>query len=93
MTRTLTLPIEEAVAFGKVIKFLNSKAKKSEQTKKGYSIAFAHFHFFLKTCTKHNLETILDPLKNKEINVYELLDDFGGYLENRVDVYNKSTKL
>lgn len=93
MTRTLTLPIEEAVAFVKVDKFLNSKARNSESTKKGYSIALSHFQFFLKTFTKYNIETILLPLENKEINVYELLDDFIAYLENRVDEYNNKTKL
>jgi hypothetical protein len=48
MTRTLTLPIKEAVAFGKVNKFLNSKARNSESTKKSYTIALAHFEIFLK---------------------------------------------
>ena len=93
MTRTLTLPIEEAVAFEKVNKFLNSKGRNSESTKKGYTIALAHFEIFLKKGTKYNLETILDPLEKKTIDVYILLDDFIDYLRNRIDVYNGNTKL
>lgn len=93
MTRTLTLPIEEAVAFVKVNKFLKSKGRNSESTKKGYTIALSHFQYFLKVSTKYNIETILDPLIKKKINVYELLDDFVDYLENRVDEYNNNTKL
>lgn len=93
MTRTLTLPIQEAVAFEKVNKFLNSKARNSESTKKGYTIALSHFEIFLKKNAKYNLETILDPLEKKSVDVYTLLDDFIGYLKNRIDVYNGNTKL
>lgn len=93
MTRTLTLPIEETVAFEKVIKFLNSKARNSESTKKSYTIALAHFQIFLQKNTKYNLQTVLEPLEKKEIDVYDLLDDFIEYLRNRVDVYNGNTKL
>jgi len=93
LTRTPTLPIEEAVAFEKVNKFLNSKARNSESTKKGYSIALSHFLFFLKNNTQYNVETILTSLDKKEMNVYDLLDDFINYLDNRIDVYNGNTKL
>ena len=93
LTRRLTLPIGEAVAFEKVIKFLNSKARNSESTKKGYSIALSHFLFFLKNNTQYNVETILTSLDKKEMNVYDLLDDFINYLDNRIDVYNGNTKL
>jgi integrase len=93
MTRTLTLPIEEAVAFEKVNKFLRSKARNSESTKKGYTIALAHFETFLKKNTKYNLETILDALEKKTTDVYTLLDDYIDYLRNRIDVYNGNTKL
>ncbi len=94
MTRSLTLPIEEAVAFAKVNKFLNSKGRNSESTKKSYTIALSHFQFFLKLkTTQYNIETVLIPLQKKEIDVYELLDDFIEYLRNRIDVYNANTKL
>ena len=93
LTRTLTLPIEEAIAFGKVNKFLSSKARNSESTKKSYSIALSHFQFFLKNKTSNNIETILTSLEKKETNVYDLLDDFIDYLGNRIDTYNGNTKL
>jgi integrase len=93
LTRTPTLPIEEAVAFEKVNKFLNSKARNSDSTKKGYSIALSHFQFFLKNNTQYNVETVLTSLEKKEMDVYNLLDDFIDYLENRIDVYNGNTKL
>jgi len=80
LTRTLTLPIEEAVAFEKVNKFLNSKGRKSESTKKGYSIALSHFQFFLKNNTSKNIETILPSLEKKEMNVYDLIENFINYL-------------
>jgi integrase len=96
MTRTLTLPIEEAVAYGKVKRFLNSKARNSESTKKGYTIALAHFQIFLKKNSeynRYNLETVLDPLEKKEIDIYVILDDFIDYLRHRIDIYNGNTKL
>lgn len=93
LTRTLTLPIDEAVAFGKVNKFLNSKARNSESTKKGYSIALSHFQQFLKNSNSYNIESVLEPLKEKQIDVYDLFDDFIDYLRNRIDVYNGDTKL
>jgi integrase len=93
LTRTLTLPIEEAVAFEKVNKFLNSKARNSESTKKGYSIALSHFQFFLINNTQYNIQTVLTRLEKKEMNVYDLLDEFIGYLDKRIDVYNGNTKL
>lgn len=42
---------------------------------------------------KYNIETILVPIKNKEIDVYYLLNDFVNYLRERQDTYNSNTKL
>jgi hypothetical protein len=76
LTRTLTLPIQEAVAFEKVKRFLNSKGRNSNSTKnstkKGYTIGLSHFQTFLKKGTKNNLETILNPLEKKTPNTYKL---------------------
>jgi integrase len=93
LTRTLTLPIKEAVAFGKVKRFLNSKAKNSESTKKSYTIALSHFEFFLKNNTNYNVETILTALEKKKTDVYDLIEQFIDYLDSRIDTYNANTKL
>jgi integrase len=95
MTRTLTLLIKETLEFAKVKRFLNSKSRNSEQTKKGYSIALAHLQTFLINShyKNYNIETVLIALEEKKINVYDLLEDFIDYLTDRVDEYNSNTKL
>jgi len=96
LTRTLTLLIRETLEFAKVKRFLNSKSRNSEQTKKTYTIALAHFQTFLLSTPAYNtydVETILPALTKKKKNVYDLFEDFIDYLRNRQDQYNDNTKL
>ncbi|TLX90886.1 MAG: hypothetical protein E6K94_05560 [Thaumarchaeota archaeon] len=92
MTRPLTLLIKETLELPKVKQFLNSKARNSEATKKGYSIALAHFQTFLSS-SEYNVETVLNALVEKKIDVYELLEQFIEHLKIRQDEYMNNTKL
>lgn len=62
-----------------VEKFLSSKARNSQQTKRVYSFALAHFEKFLSK-DDYNLENILVALTKDKVNVYDLLDRFVNYL-------------
>jgi integrase len=94
MTRPRTLQIDETKGLKRVNQFLNSKGRNSQKTKDIYSIALYHFQTFLsKSDYKYNIESILAPIENKEIDVYFLLDEFVSYLKDRIDEYNSNTKL
>jgi len=79
----------------KIKEFLNNMSINSEQTKKVYSFALSHFQTFLGNSEykDYDLETILVPLIQKEIDVYMLLGKFVGYLTLRQDATNANTKL
>lgn len=78
--KTRTLAVVEP--YPKVKEFLNSVGRNSEQTKKVYTFALAHFETFLLT-QGYNLETLLTALGNKKLSVYSILDRFVGYLSDR----------
>ena len=81
MSKVPTLLIKETNELEKAKLFLNSKGRKSQKTKTIYSIALSHFQTFLhKSQFKYNAETIIAPLVEGKINVYELFDRFVGYL-------------
>lgn len=77
-----SLLIKETNKLQTVVHFLNSKGRKSRKTYVTYSIALAHFQTFLSESEycDYNIETILAPLLQGNINVYKLLDKFVGYL-------------
>jgi integrase len=54
--------------------FLDSKGRNSIDSRKTYLSGLHHFDNFLSP--GHSVETVLMPLKEGEINVYELLDSF-----------------
>ena len=94
MTRPRTLQIDETNSLKKVNQFLNSKGRESKKTRDIYGTALYHFQTFLfNSDYKHNIETVLVPIENKEIDIYSLLDNFVGYLRERQDSYNSNTKL
>ena len=63
------------------IAFLSSISRNSLNSKYAYERGLAHFQRFLDNkYPKYNLEAILKPLLNNEINVYEMLDNFISYL-------------
>ena len=59
--------------------FLAGKGRNSKSTKSTYAVALAHFQNFLDN-KQHTLVSIIKPLKDKQIDVYELLEDFITYI-------------
>jgi integrase len=95
LTRLRTLLIDEINELETVKGFLNSKSRNSQQTRRIYGFALSHFQTFLSNSEykDYNVETILEPLRNKELDVYVLLESFLKYLETREDIGNSNTKL
>lgn len=69
----------------KVNSFLIRKGRNSQRTEQMYHVGLAYFQDFLNLNfdSKYTLETILKPLCDKTINVYELLDSFVDFLTKR----------
>ena len=68
-------------AIPKVKSFLDSVARNSNNTKRNYETGITYFYTFLSE--KHSLytpETVLKPLTNNEINLYELFEAFIDFL-------------
>ena len=68
-------------AIPKVKLFLNSVARNSNNTKRNYETGITYFYAFLSE--KYSLytpETVLKPLTNNEINLYELFEAFIDFL-------------
>lgn len=80
-----TLQIAETLQLPKVEEFLNGKAINSEGTKKVYGFGLSHFQTFLSTSEfkNYNIETVLIPISEKNIDVYVLLRQFVLYLSGR----------
>jgi len=67
----------------KIQKFLFSKTRGAANTAIGYKTSLAYFQQFLTTDYNDlTLETIIEPLISREIDVYDLLDYFVSYLQN-----------
>ena len=67
----------------KVHKFLFSKTRGAVNTAIGYKTSLAYFQQFLTTDYNDlTLETIIEPLISRKIEVYDLLDCFVSYLQN-----------
>jgi integrase len=75
----------------KVHKFLFSKTRGAANTAIGYKTSLAYFQQFLTTDYNDlTLETIIEPLISRKIDVYDLLDYFVSYLQNN-NKLNRST--
>src|SRR5207245_238015 len=62
-------------------RFLESIARNSDSSKITYAVALSHMQKFLDDeHSPHTLQTILKALTVKEIDVYELLDEFVTYI-------------
>jgi integrase len=63
----------------KVKTFLESISRNSKHSKKVYQVGLLYFNNFLiskKYCSNYTIDTILKPLTNNDINLYELFDGF-----------------
>lgn len=81
MRKLRTIPIQETANLQKVQKFLESVGRNSKHSKRVYGIAVAHFQSFLeKDYSPSNVESILKPITNGQVNVYDLLDNFVAHL-------------
>jgi integrase len=66
----------------KIEKFLTSKRRAAMNTSHGYKTSLAYFQQFLTTdYDDATLETIIERLISKRIDVYDLLDHFVNYLQ------------
>jgi integrase len=76
---------KEVKCYPKVITYLKSKARNSRSTGFTYMKALQKFSQFLaRQYPSYNIETILVPLENKEIDVYHLLDNFVAYMDEEL---------
>lgn len=78
-------PRTETEQLPKVRAFLDSIRRNSTASEKAYLNGLLRFQHFLSQDNKlnnHSLETILSPLLNREINLYELLDAFVSFLSS-----------
>jgi integrase len=74
--------------------FLDSVGRNSVKTKMAYSAGLKYFQLYLSATGKHTLQTIIKPLSNNKINVYQLFDSFVAYLLNVIseETHHKLSK-
>jgi integrase len=73
---------EQTLSCQKVTNFLNSIGRNSEKSRETYATALAYFQTFLsnnETYRSFTIESIIDKIISKEIDVYLLLDNFVSY--------------
>lgn len=64
--------------------FLSSKARRTVHENHGYKTSLAYLYQFLGTKYRTlTLETIIDSIIRKNIDVYKFLDEFAGYLHSK----------
>jgi integrase len=81
-------------------KFLNAIATNSVSTQKTYAASLLQFQLYLDTRSeKYTLDSVIKPILAGEIDVYETLDEFVGFLVNMISeethkhLTNKSINL
>jgi integrase len=79
--------VAELIAISELLKiplvkaFLDSSGRNSIKTRNSYASALAHLQNFLNQKYQgYNCETILKPLLENKISIYELLDSFVSYI-------------
>jgi hypothetical protein len=75
--------------------FLLSISRNSLKSKYTYQCALAHFQRFLKQkYSQYDIENVLKPLSENELDIYAVLDEFVSYLVNEVpNLTSNSIKL
>ena len=73
---------KERIGFQRVMTFLSSMERNSLSSRYAYQNGLNHLQRFLsQKYPDYNLETILKPLAENKVNIYELLDIFISYLQ------------
>ncbi len=76
----------------KVKSFLDSIGRNSIKSRSAYLAGIRHFeNFIVQTYGQYNCETILEPLTNNQINVYEMFDSFVSYIPQERNGINPKT--
>ena len=75
--------------------FLSSMSRNSLRSKLAYQFGLMHFQRFLKQKhPQYNIETVLKPLANNELDIYVILDEFVSYLiDKSLNLASNSIKL
>jgi integrase len=75
--------------------FLSSISRNSLRSKYAYQAGLVHFQKFLKQkYAQYDIETILKPLSNSEVDIYVILDEFVSYIVNEAsNITSSSVKL
>lgn len=79
--KTKTLPFDKIKKYKQVQTFLGES--QSEQTRQIYNVGLAHFETFLSQSGYHyTLESIIEPLANNKIDVYDMLREFKQHISS-----------
>jgi integrase len=75
--------------------FLSSMSRSNLRSKLAYQFGLIHFQRFLKQRhPQYNIETVLKPLANNELDIYVILDEFVSYLVDKtLNLASNSIKL
>jgi integrase len=86
---------EQITGYQAVNAFLSSISRNSRNSKYAYQYGLTHFQKFLKMKhPQYNIENIIKPLSNNELDIYVILDEFVSYLVDKtLNLTSASIKL
>jgi integrase len=86
---------EQVTGYQAVNAFLSSILRNSRNSKYAYQYGLTHFQKFLKMKhSQYNIENIVKPLSNNELDIYVILDEFVSYLVDKtLNLTSASIKL
>jgi integrase len=86
---------EQLTGYQAVNAFLSSILRNSRNSMYAYQYGLTHFQKFLKMKhSQYNIENIIKPLSNNELDIYVILDEFVSYLVDKtLNLTSASIKL
>jgi integrase len=86
---------EQITSYQAVNAFLSSILRNSRNSKYAYQYGLTHFQKFLKMKhSQYNIENVIKPLSNNELDIYVILDEFVSYLVDKtLNLTSASIKL
>jgi integrase len=86
---------EQITGYQAVNAFLSNISRNSRNSKYAYQYGLTHFQKFLKmNYSQYNIEDIIKPLSNNELDIYVILDEFVSYLVDKaLNLTSASIKL